>query len=69
MNDFKESPPDYCRLHGNGKLVRDILGETYPMEGLVVLASGAPHYEEGKLLSVPFIESFTGIQQCNATLE
>ncbi|XP_045115079.1 uncharacterized protein LOC123506798 [Portunus trituberculatus] len=69
MNDFKESPPDYCTLHWDGKLVRDVLGETYPVESLVVLVSGAPQYEEGKLLGVPFIEKATGIQQCNATLE
>ena len=69
MNDFKESPPDYCTLHWDGKLVRDVLGETYPVESLAVLVSGAPQYEEGKLLGVPFIESSTGIQQCNATLE
>lgn len=69
MNDFKEHPPDYCTLHWDGKLLRDVLGETYPVECLSVLVSGAPHYEEGKLLGVPFIESSTGIQQCNATLE
>lgn len=62
MNDFKESPSDYCTLHWDGKLVRDVLGETYP----AVVVSGAPQYEEGKLLGVPFIESSTGIQQCNA---
>ena len=49
--------------------MRDVLGETYPVESLAVLVSGAPHYEEGKLLGVPFIDSSTGIQQCNASLE
>ena len=34
-----------------------------------MLVSGAPKYKEEKLLGVPFIESFTGIQQCNASLE
>ena len=42
MNDFKESPPDYCTLHWDGKLVRDVLGETYPVQSLVVLVFGAP---------------------------
>ena len=69
MNKFKESPPDYCTLHWDGKLLRDVLGERYPVESLAVLVSGTPQYEEGKLLGVPFIESSTGIQQCNATLE
>ena len=69
MNDFKESMPDYFKLHWKGKLVRDVLGETYPVESLVVLVPGALHYEEGKLICVSFIESFTGIQQCNATFE
>ena len=34
-----------------------------------MLVSGAPKYEEGKMLGVSFIKSSTGIQQCNATLE
>ena len=34
-----------------------------------MLVSGAPQYEKRKLLGVPFIESSTGIQQCNATME
>ena len=69
MNDFKESPPNYCTLHWEGKFVRDVFGETYSVKSLAVLISGTPKYKEGKLLDVPFIKSFTGIQQCNATLE
>ena len=69
INDSKENSPDYWTLHWDGKLHRDVFGETYPVESLAVLVSGAPKYEEGKLLGVPFIESFTGIRQCNATLE
>jgi hypothetical protein len=34
-----------------------------------VLVSGAPNYEEGKLLGVPFIGRSTRIQQCSAILE
>ena len=39
------------------------------MKSLVVVVSGAPKYEEEKLLGVPFIESSTGIRPCNAKLE
>ena len=35
----------------------------------MLLDSVAPQYEGGKLLGVPFIDSSTGIQQCNTTLE
>ena len=69
MNDFKKSPLDYCTLRWDGTLVRDVLGETYPVKGLAVLVFGTLDYEEGKLLGVPLIKSSTGIQQCNATLE
>ena len=69
LNDFKESAPDYCPLHWHGKLVMDVFGQTYPVESLAVLVSGTPKYKKRKLLSVPFIESSTGIQQYNAALE
>ena len=69
MNDFKESPPDYCTQHWDDKLMRNAFGETYPVESLAVLVSGTPKFEEGKLLGVSFLESCTGVQQCNATLE
>ena len=28
MNGFKDSPPNYCSLHWDGKLVRDVFGKT-----------------------------------------
>ena len=42
MNDFKESLPDYGTLHWDGKLVRNVFGNTYPMESFAVLVSGTP---------------------------
>ena len=51
------------------KTCKGFFGETYSVESLAVLVSGTPKYEDVKLFGVPFIESFTGIQQCRATLE
>ena len=67
MNDFKETPPDYCTLHLDGKLVKDVFDKTYPVKVLQCSSLVIQSMKE-KLLGVPFIESSIGIQQCDVTL-
>ena len=50
MQEFQENKPKHPALHWDGALVKDITGCLQENESILV--SGAPHYIEGKLLSV-----------------
>ena len=48
--EFAQNIPKHCALHWDGKMMKNILGESVEWESILV--SGAPHYNEGKLISV-----------------
>ena len=50
MLEFQQKKPRYAALHWDGALVKDVTGTLQENESILV--SGAPHYLEGKLLSV-----------------
>ena len=50
MEDFAKNKPDWSAIHFDGKLIQNITGTK--QENLAILVSGAPHYLEGKILSV-----------------
>ena len=50
MEEFAKKKPDWAAIHFDGKLIKDITGTK--QENLAILVSGAPHYLEGKVLSV-----------------
>lgn len=67
MAEVTQNPPLFCALHWDGKLLSDVLGDSY--ERLAVLLSGAPQYIEGKLLGVPSLVDSKGMTQANATYD
>ena len=50
MEDFAQNKPVWAAVHFDGKLIKDVTGKE--QENLAILVSGAPHYLEGKILSV-----------------
>ena len=58
MVEFQEKKPKFAALHWDGKLMKDITGTLKEQESIIV--SGAPHYIEGKLLSVSKLEDEEG---------
>ena len=51
LDEFQDLKPEYSVLHWDSKLIDDVHCTKH--ERLAILASGAPHYMEGKLLGVP----------------
>ena len=50
MEQFKKTKPMHSALHWDSKFLTDSLGQGWEAEAILV--SGAPHWEEGKLLDV-----------------
>ena len=50
MEEFAKNKPACAAVHFDGKLIQDLTGTL--QENLAILVSGAPHYLEGKILSV-----------------
>ena len=73
MQEFKDRKPKYPALHWDGAMMKDITGSLQENESILV--SGAPHYVEGKLLSVTKLideegkPTSTGEAQASAVLE
>ena len=73
MLEFKEKKPKRAALHWDSKLMNDVTGTLQEMESILV--SGAPHYKEGKLLSVTKLvdeegnPTSTGEAQADAVIE
>ena len=73
MQEFQENKPKYPALHWDGALMQDVTGTLQENESILV--SGAPHYIEGKLLSVSKLvdqdgkPTSTGEAQASADLE
>jgi len=67
MDSFRQNPPLFAAVHWDGKLLRDLLGESH--ERLAVLLSGEPEYREGKLLGVPSLTDSKGKTQADATYD
>jgi hypothetical protein len=65
MESVRQHPPRFGALHWDGKLLKDVLGDSH--ERLAVLLSGAPEYPEGKLLGVPALLNSKGQTQADAT--
>ena len=53
---FKRDKPDFAVVHSDGKLMNDYLGICHESQAVVV--SGAPHYNEGKVLGMILIYHF-----------
>ena len=73
MLEFQDKKPKFAALHWDGKLMKDVTGTLQEQESILV--SGAPHYIEGKLLSVSKLEdeegnpTSTGEAQAAAVME
>jgi hypothetical protein len=67
IDSIKENPPRFAALHWDGKLISDPLGVAG--ERLAVLVSGAPQYNEGKLLGIPTLADSTGQAQADASYD
>ena len=55
---FDQNKPKHGALHWDGKLMTTVMGESVEWESILV--SGAPHYNEGKLLSVTSLTNEDG---------
>ena len=58
ITEFEQKKPDKAALHWDGKLMKDVTGTLQEQESILV--SGAPHFIEGKLLSVSKLEDEEG---------
>lgn len=67
IDTVRQNPPKFGALHWDGKLISDLLGEC--QERLAILVSGAPEYNEGKLLGVPSLRDSTGKSQADASYD
>ena len=73
VQQFTEHKPKYAALHWDGAMFKDITGTLQEHESILV--SGAPHYIEGKLLSVTKLTNedgkptSTGEAQADAVLK
>ena len=73
MEDFNMKKPKYAALHWDGAMFKDVTGTLQEHE--FILVSGAPHYIEGKILSVTKLTddngapTSTGEAQASAVLQ
>ena len=73
MEDFNLNKPRYAALHWDGAMFKDVTGTLQEHESILV--SGAPHYIEGKILSVTKLTdedggpTSTGEAQASAVLQ
>ena len=72
-DEFEKKKPKHLSLHWDGKMMTTVLGEKVEWESILV--AGAPHYQEGKLLSVSRLvneagkPTSTGLAQAQAVLK
>ena len=71
--EFEKKKPKHLSLHWDGKMMTTLLGEQVEWESILV--AGAPHYQEGKLLTVTRLvneegkPTSTGLAQAEAVLK